>query len=129
GGDGTAPMVWSGGMAWIADFPDPSGFYWPILSCGGAVPGGWNWAKYCNEALDKRAAEAGAMVDPARAAERVGPWRAVFMDAMKDAPWAPVFNQQGVLMHSPRIAADNVYFVSPTHIPIYYEYLHATDAQ
>jgi peptide/nickel transport system substrate-binding protein/oligopeptide transport system substrate-binding protein len=22
-----APMIWSGGMAWIADFPDPSGFY------------------------------------------------------------------------------------------------------
>jgi hypothetical protein len=36
GGDGTAPMIWSGGMAWIADFPDPSNFYGPILGCGGA---------------------------------------------------------------------------------------------
>ncbi|MBN2871806.1 MAG: ABC transporter substrate-binding protein, partial [Halothiobacillaceae bacterium] len=26
----TAPMIWSGGMAWIADFPDPSNFYGPI---------------------------------------------------------------------------------------------------
>ena len=32
-----APMIWSGGMAWIADFPDPSNFYGPILGCGGAV--------------------------------------------------------------------------------------------
>ena len=24
-----APMIWSGGMAWIADFPDPSNFYGP----------------------------------------------------------------------------------------------------
>ena len=32
-------MIWSGGMAWIADFPDPSDFYGPILGCGGAVPG------------------------------------------------------------------------------------------
>lgn len=32
-----APMVWSGGMAWIADFPDPSNFYGPILGCAGAV--------------------------------------------------------------------------------------------
>jgi ABC-type transport system substrate-binding protein len=46
GGAGTAPMIWSGGMAWIADFPDPSNFYGPILGCGGAVEGGWNWSKY-----------------------------------------------------------------------------------
>ena len=32
GGQGNAPMLWSGGMAWIADFPDPSGFYWPSRS-------------------------------------------------------------------------------------------------
>ncbi|TKB13214.1 MAG: ABC transporter substrate-binding protein, partial [Mesorhizobium sp.] len=32
GGDKAgAPMIWSGGMAWIADFPDPSNFYGPIL--------------------------------------------------------------------------------------------------
>ena len=49
-----APMIWSGGMAWIADFPDPSNFYGPILGCGGAVPGGWNWSWYCNEDLDKQ---------------------------------------------------------------------------
>ena len=28
--DGAA-MIWSGGMGWIADFPDPSNFYGPIL--------------------------------------------------------------------------------------------------
>src|SRR3546814_12322514 len=59
---GTAPMIWSGGMGWIADVPDPSNFYGPILGCGGAVAGGWNWAKYCSEALDARAAAADAMV-------------------------------------------------------------------
>jgi hypothetical protein len=37
GGEGSAPMIWSGGMAWIADFPDPSNFYGPILGCAGAV--------------------------------------------------------------------------------------------
>ncbi len=49
GEEDQAPMIWSGGMAWIADFPDPSNFYGPILGCGGAVKGGWNWAWYCNE--------------------------------------------------------------------------------
>ena len=49
---GKAPMIWSGGMAWIADFPDPANFYYGILGCAGAVEGGWNWSRYCNEALD-----------------------------------------------------------------------------
>ena len=64
----TAPMVWSGGMAWIADFPDPSDFYGPILGCGGATKGGWNWSWYCNKDreaeaqkadFDRRSGEAG----------------------------------------------------------------------
>ncbi len=29
GEEDQAPMIWSGGMAWIADFPDPSNFYGP----------------------------------------------------------------------------------------------------
>ena len=129
GGQGNAPMLWSGGMAWISDFPDPSGFYWPILSCDSAVAGGWNWAKYCNEELDARGKEADAMVDPSLSAERIEKWKEIFIDAMKDAPWVPVFNDKGVLIHSDRIAGDDVYFVSPVHIPIWYEYLSAKDAQ
>ena len=57
GGAGKAPMIWSGGMAWIADFPDPANFYYGILGCAGAVEGGWNWSKYCNKELDARADE------------------------------------------------------------------------
>ncbi|MEX0810055.1 MAG: ABC transporter substrate-binding protein [Dongiaceae bacterium] len=129
GGQGAAPMLWSGGMAWIADFPDPSGFYWPILSCGAAAPGGWNWAKYCNEALDARGVEADAMVDPAQAAERIEKWSGIYLDVMKDLPWVPIFNDKGVLIHSDRIGGENVYFVSPVHIPIWYDYLYAKDAQ
>ena len=74
-----APMIWSGGMGWIADFPDPSNFYGPILGCGGAVPGGWNWAWYCNEELDAKAAEADAITDPARQEERLQMWREIFL--------------------------------------------------
>ena len=65
GGAGTAPMIWSGGMAWIADFPDPSNFYGPILGCAGAVEGGWNWSKFCDEALDAKAVAADSTFDPA----------------------------------------------------------------
>ena len=124
-----SPMIWSGGMAWIADFPDPSNFYGPILGCGGAVQGGWNWSWYCNEDLDKRAAEADAIVDPAKAAEREAKWRDIFLDVMKDAPWAPVFNEQRYTIRSSGWAATTPLFVDPVHIPVNYDNVYATDAQ
>ncbi len=130
GGDKAgAPMIWSGGMAWIADFPDPSNFYGPILGCGGAVPGGWNWAWYCNEDLDKQAAEADSITDPAKAEERYKMWSEIYGKIMEDAPWAPVFNEQRFTMRSPRMAgADNLY-VDPVHIPINYDYVYVNDVQ
>jgi ABC-type transport system substrate-binding protein len=129
GGQGTAPMIWSGGMAWIADFPDPSNFYGPILGCGGAAPGGWNWSKYCNEDIEKRATEADAMVDPAKTAERQDAWRQIFVDIMAEAPWAPVFNEQRFTMHAARIGGDPALFVDPVHIPVHYDAVYAMDAQ
>ena len=128
GGDGTAPMIWSGGMAWIADYPDPSNFYGPILGCGGAVAGGWNWAKYCNKDLEARAAAADAMVDPAQAEQRIDKWRQIFVDLMDDAPWAPVFNEVRFAMHSARIGGKDIFFADPIHIPVHYEYVYAKDA-
>lgn len=129
GTENGAAMVWSGGMGWIADFPDPSNFYGPILGCAGAVQGGWNWSWYCNEALDKRAAEADSIVDPAKAEERFAAWGAIYSDIMKDAPWVPVFNEQRFTMKSARmVGADNL-FVDPVHIPINYDFVSVNDVQ
>jgi len=125
-----APMIWSGGMAWIADFPDASNFYTAILGCGGAVDGGWNWAWYCNKALDDRADKANAITDPAKQAERNAEWGKIFEDVMKDAPWAPIFNEKAYVIHSKRIAGkDNSVFIDPIHIPVNYDVLFAKDAQ
>lgn len=124
-----APMVWSGGMAWIADFPDPSNFYGPILGCGGAVPGGWNWSWYCNEDLDKKAAEADSIVDPAKAVEREAMWRDIYLKIMEDAPWAPVFNEERFSVRSSRIGGADALFVDPVHIPVHYDQVYAKDVQ
>jgi len=129
GKEDEAPMVWSGGMAWIADFPDPSGFYWPILGCGSTGPTGWNWSQYCNKDIEARAVAADRIVAPNRAKERIDKWRAIYLDIMKDAPWVPVFNEDFYTMHSKRVAGQDNYFVSKTHIPIYYEMIHETSAQ
>jgi ABC-type transport system substrate-binding protein len=121
GGDGSAPMIWSGGMAWIADFPDPSNFYGPILGCGGAVQGGWNWSWYCNEDLDKKAAAADAITDPAKAAEREKMWSDIYTEIVEEAPWAPVFNEQRFTMRSKRMGGDDSLYVDPVHIPVHYD--------
>jgi peptide/nickel transport system substrate-binding protein/oligopeptide transport system substrate-binding protein len=124
-----APMIWSGGMAWIADFPDPSNFYGPILGCGGAVPGGWNWSWYCNEELDKKAAEADSIVDPEKAEERNKAWSDIYVKIMEDAPWAPIFNEQRFTLKSARMGgADNLY-VDPVHIPVNYDHVYVNDVQ
>ena len=124
-----APMIWSGGMAWIADFPDPSNFYGPILGCGGAVSGGWNWAWYCNEEIDNRAAEADAMVGPDMHDERIEAWRQIYLDVMDEAPWIPIFNEQRFTYHSDGIAGDDSLFVDPVHIPVNYDYVYSTGAE
>jgi len=129
GGNGSAPMIWSGGMAWIADFPDPSNFYGPILGCAGAVEGGWNWSKYCNEELDAQAVAADSVTDPARQAEREQMWRDVFLGVMEDAPWVPVFNEQRFTLRSERLGGPDAIFVDPVHIPVHYDHVFAKDVQ
>ena len=129
GGAGKAPMIWSGGMAWIADFPDPANFYYGILGCAGAVDGGWNWSRYCNKALDERAGKADAMAKSDQAAARIGEWQAVFDNVMKDAPWAPIFNEKRFTYHSARLGGDPTLFTDPIHIPVNYDYIYAKDAQ
>jgi len=116
GTEGEAPMIWSGGMAWIADFPDPSNFYGPILGCAGAVPGGWNWSWYCNKDLDARAIAADSMSDPAKAGERSAAWGKIFTDIMADAPWIPLINERRVVAKSLRMGGDGNIYVDPTRV-------------
>jgi peptide/nickel transport system substrate-binding protein len=129
GGSGKAPMVWSGGMAWIADFPDPANFYYGILGCAGAIEGGWNWAKYCNKDLDARAAKADAMVKTDQAEARIAAWQGIFDDVLKDAPWAPIFNEKRFTYHSARLGGDPALFTDPIHIPVNYDYIYAKDGK
>ena len=129
GGEGTAPMLWSGGMAWIADYPDPSNFYGPILGCGGAVPGGWNWAKYCNKEIDALAAKADGMASADQTEARIDLWRQIYNKIMDDAPWVPVINEVRFAMHSARIGGTDIFFADPIHIPVHYEYVYSKDVE
>jgi len=126
GGAGEAPMIWSGGMAWIADFPDPSNFYGPILGCAGAGDGGWNWSKFCDEGIDAMATDADSFTDPADP-ERLELWSQVYQQVMAEAPWVPVFNEQRYTMKSERMGGADALYVDPVSIPVNYDYVFVTE--
>ncbi len=121
GGAGEAPLLWSGGMAWIADYPDPNNFYWPILACASNIPGGWNWARYCNEEIEERAAQADTLARDDQQAQRAEAYRQIFVDIMEEAPWIPIFHELQVSMHSANVTGPREIFVDPMHIPVHYE--------
>ena len=60
---------------------------------------------------------------------RIAEWKAVFDEVLKDAPWAPIFNEKRFTYHSERLGGDPALFTDPIHIPVNYDYIFAKDAQ
>ena len=92
-----APLGWVG---WFQDYPDPSDFIDPILSCATAVQGGANAALYCNKAVDTLAAQARGETDQAK---RIQQYQQVQTMIMADAPWVPVRHQVWFTLVSTRV--------------------------
>ncbi len=118
-----APLAWSGVEGWSADFPDPTDFYAPILSCGSAATGGWNFAAFCRPALDRQARAADAISDPARGGERLAAWRAIFRAVMDEAAWVPILDGRFYTLKSPRLRGAQALMVDPIATPINYPYV------
>ena len=123
-----APMIWSGGMAWIADFPDPSNFYGPILGCAGATEGGWNWSWYCNKELDARAEKADAMSDPAKAAERARTVEDHLHRHHEGRSVGADLQRAALHVSIRRSAGADALFVDPVRIPINYDHVYRPGA-
>jgi ABC-type transport system substrate-binding protein len=111
-----AAMVWSGGLAWTEDFPDPSDFYSSILSCSSAVQGGWNWPFYCNHQRD---AEANTLLGMTNRAQRLQGYKSLFRKIMADAVWVPVNNDVRYILHTPQIHGQPHDFVHYVHTFFY----------
>ncbi|HEX2863418.1 MAG TPA: ABC transporter substrate-binding protein [Deinococcales bacterium] len=111
----TAPLVWSGGMAWTQDYPDPSDFYWPILSCRSAIPGGWNWPFLCDKKLDTLAEKADRMTAANQRQARLDVYKQVFKGVMDQAAWVPMFNEVRYTMHSEKLTGKPTDFIDPIH--------------
>lgn len=112
----TAPMVLT---FWAQDYPDPSDFYWPVLSCKSAVQGGWNWPFYCNKALDARSAKADQMAAPSAKEARLKEYAAIFAKLSQDVPWVALYHDVTYMMHSDRLVGTRAELLDPTHNILY----------
>ena len=80
------------GAGWGADYPDPSTFFGPLLSCRSTEePGFSNWAEFCDPQVDALASQAQAVqaTDPAAARKR---WAQADRVVTDQAPYVAVYN-------------------------------------
>ena len=98
---------------WIQDFPDPSDFIDPILTCSAAnvTANGSNVAFYCNKSAD-------ALADKARgdtnATERLNLYKQ-FQDVVagQDFPWVPMYSTVEANVSSTRVHGYHLHPVWP----------------
>jgi oligopeptide transport system substrate-binding protein len=98
-----APLVYVG---WYEDYPDPSDFIDPILSCASAVKGGANASWYCNKGIDAQAATARGEVDQAK---RITDYQTIQNAIMADAPWVPLYYQDWYTLTSKRVGGFEIH--------------------
>ena len=90
-----------GYVGWFQDYPDPSDFFDPLLSCQSAVQGGANASLYCNKDVDALAAAARGSTD---AAGRLVQYQDIQNKIMAEAPWVPLRHQVWFTLVSSRVA-------------------------
>jgi YVTN family beta-propeller protein len=94
------------GMSWWSpDFPSPSNFWEPLLSCSSdprSDPAGYNEGGFCDPAIDRTARRAlrAQTVDPALARRR---WSEVDHALTDEAPWVPGPVTRYFTVTSPRL--------------------------
>jgi len=93
-----APLSLSG---WLQDFPDPSDFFDPILTCAAAVEGGANSSWFCDPSIDERLAEARTITDIDAA---IPVYQAIQGDIMAQAPIVTTTWPQVSALVSERVA-------------------------
>jgi ABC-type transport system substrate-binding protein len=94
-----------GWFGWLQDYPTPSNFFKPLLSCRSFVPGNpdnVNAAEFCDRGIDAQVARASTLQarDPAAAGEL---WSRIDRELVDRAPWVPVYNLRTVTVLAPRV--------------------------
>jgi peptide/nickel transport system substrate-binding protein len=93
-----------GWFGWFQDYPAPSDFIAPLLTCSSFTPrtaANFNLAQFCNHAIDARIRRANLLEtrDPAAAGEL---WGRIDQELVDQAPWVPLYNERALTALSTR---------------------------
>lgn len=98
-----APMMMVG---WFQDYPDPSDFIDPILSCATTVAGAFNVSQFCDPSIDERAAALRREIDLDAA---IPGYQAIQRDLMEQVPLVPLDYQVWSVLRSDRVPEFSVH--------------------
>lgn len=102
-------MIFSEGLGWVADYPEVSSFYTPLLSKNSIGLNSWNWAHYSNKEVEKIVHEADSIIkDPKK---RMNLWVNAFSIIEKEAPWVALYNRRNTNLFSSEITGESNLFV------------------
>jgi peptide/nickel transport system substrate-binding protein len=90
---------------WLQDYPTPSNFIEPLLTCRSFVPrsqDNLNAAEFCDRRIDAQISRADALQtrNPAAAGEL---WSRIDHELVDRAPWVPLYNPRTVTVLGPRV--------------------------
>jgi ABC-type transport system substrate-binding protein/DNA-binding SARP family transcriptional activator/streptogramin lyase len=94
-----------GWFSWYQDYPAPSDFIRPLLTCQSfipASPGNLNAAEFCNHRIDAQVKRALTLQssNPSSAGML---WARIDQEIADQAPWVPVYNPRSLIMLSARV--------------------------
>lgn len=98
---------------WGQDYPDPSDFFDPILTCAASS----NAAFYCNHRVDRLADQARADTNTQR---RYATYRQMERITMNDAPWVPLYDDILYDFRGSRVRGFYIHPVWPFNYDQYY---------
>ena len=91
-------------MPWTSDYPGPSGFFDPLLTCASRVqgPGNANAAGFCDPRIDREISDATTTRTRNPDAAR-GLWERIDRQTVDEAPWVPLVSPKIVNVLSKRV--------------------------
>jgi peptide/nickel transport system substrate-binding protein len=94
-----------GWFPWVQDYPAPSDFITPVLTCGAFAPesqSNVNDAEFCDPAIDNAVQRAQALEPTAPGAANEA-WAAIDQQITDSAPWLPLYNPRLDIATSSRV--------------------------
>ena len=94
-----------GWFSWYRDYPAPSDFIGPLLTCHSFIPGSplnLNAAEFCNRRIDAQVKQA-LMLQPRNPNAAAALWARIDREIADQAPWVPVYNPRSLVMLSARV--------------------------